>query len=320
MNALRSATRITVTLTFGALAACTLASPTYITAEEGLAGDGGTSKASVDPATGSASEGPTPPSGGECATNDYIKPDLSKLTACANGKGHCYARAKAPTEFAAIYVACPGSQSDVCVPDNVLTANGAKLKSCKSIIGEGGCVNIDVFPEIAKQGGSALTPDVCDPDQKCVPCTDPSTQKPSGFCVVTGVHEKECTAGGGAAGGDGAAGGSSGGGGATPQATCCAKNGKSNGVCLPDGPATSKAPQNTCPSGSKCAPAAFVSGNPVKCDSGILGAGLCLDKCFDTMLSIAGTLGFLSSDGCGNTEVCAPCSALKSQGPVPGCG
>jgi hypothetical protein len=64
-------------------------------------------------------------------------------------------------------------------------------------------------------------------------------------------------------------------------------------------------------------PAAFVEGKPVKCNS-LLGAGVCMDKCFDEMMSFASQLGILKRDVCGTTEACIPCTFLKDTG-APGC-
>ena len=36
------------------------------------------------------------------------------------------------------------------------------------------------------------------------------------------------------------------------------------------------------------------------------------------MMSLAGSIGILSSKGCGTTEVCVPCTLVSGKG-VPGC-
>jgi hypothetical protein len=303
-------TGLTIGLTMLGLvpvAACTLASPTHITVEQQEAPkDGGASKSSSGDSKSSS------PTSATCAADDFTKPDVASLKACGQGKGHCFAKDK--VALGDQFEPCEGS--DVCVPDEILSANGQKLKSCKSIIGEGGCVNTSLIPEVKKQGGDVLTQDVCDAGQKCIPCTDPThNNAPSGFCEPIGVHTNACTAGGDAPAG----------GGDKPAAAlpgCCTSKGKSNGVCLTETaiPEDQRgdAPQDSCADGNKCVPAAFVEGKPVKCDGGILGAGVCMDKCFNGMMSIAGDIGILDNEGCGNTEVCVPCRFLKDKG-VPGC-
>ena len=147
-------------------------------------------------------------------------------------------------------------------------------------------------------------------------CVDPRTSgTPTPFCQPIGVHDKECGAGA-ASGGDGGA--------TKPPAAapCCTTKGKSNGVCIAETAVPeaqrNQTKQDVCVAGSKCVPAAFVAGTPVKCSGGLLGAGVCMDKCFNDMMSLAGDIGLLSAAGCGSTEVCVPCSFVSGQG-VPGC-
>jgi hypothetical protein len=294
--------------------ACTLASPTYITAQESKAEpeDGGA--ATTDPGSSPSSDKAATAGSATCGADDYVKPDLSKLTACGDGKGHCFAKDK--ISLSDMLTACPNAD-EVCVPDEILEANGQPLKKCTSIIGEGGCVTASLIPEIEKQGGSALKQDACNAGQLCVPCTDPTNgNAPTPFCQPIGVHENACSAGG-------AAGGGNAGGGNTAAMPCCTTKGKSNGVCISESaiPEDQRedAPNDTCKEGDKCVPAAFVEGKPVKCDGGTLrGPGVCMDKCFNSMMGFAGSIGLLTTEGCGETEVCVPCKFLEDQG-VPGC-
>lgn len=299
---------ITFAATLG-VTACTLGSPTYVGVEsEPTDGDAGAEAASKPASSGSSSSGGA--TGGTCGTDDFVKPDLAKLTACGDGKGHCFDKKK--VSLADVLVPCADA-TQVCVPDEVLKAGGEKLKTCKSIIGAGACLTSALIPEIEKQGGSALGQDVCDAGQKCLPCTDPRNgNAPTGFCEAIGVHEKECSAGGAAAGDGGAK---------TTAPGCCTTNGKSNGMCLPETAIPEaqrdKTKADSCAAGNKCVPAAFVEGKPVKC-AALFEDGVCMDKCFDDMLKTAGSIGVLSSKGCGSTELCVPCSFLKGQG-APGC-
>ena len=287
------------------LFACTLASPTYITAETATDPDGGaatsTSNDTSKPASTSAGTA-------TCGTSDFVKPDVSTLTACGNGKGHCFDKTK--TDLASLFTACPDA-SQVCVPDEVLEADGGKLKSCTSVIGAGGCVNAGLIPSIAANGGGALKQDVCDAGQTCVPCTDPTHgNAPTPFCLATGVHQNACSTATSAADAG------------PPAAACCTTGGKSSGVCIADSaiPADqqSSTSQLECSSGNKCVPAAFVSNTPVHCKAGnVLGKGVCLDKCFSGTLDTVSSVGLLDRDVCGATEVCIPCAFAPSA--TPGC-
>jgi hypothetical protein len=294
-------------------AGCTLDSPTYITSQDSPITDGTDAGSS---ASSSSTASPSAAAGGAaatCSTTDFVKPDLASLTACGDGKGHCFAKDK--VSLASMLTACPNA-AEVCVPDEILQAGGQPLKTCSSIIGAGGCVTATLIPEIVKQAGGALKPDVCSATQLCVPCTDPTHgNAPTPFCQPIGVHQNACSAD--------AAGGADGGAAALPPTQpCCTTNGKSNGVCIAETAVPeaqrSQTKQDACTTGNKCVPAAFVAGKPVTCSGGLLGAGVCMDQCFNDMMKFAGGIGILSSAGCGTTEVCVPCGLVSGQG-VPGC-
>jgi hypothetical protein len=308
--------------------ACTVESPTYVS-QDPYAGDtdggssapgtssGNSSSSSGGGATSDGGGGSGSGSGTTCNGSDFTKADLSKLTACGDGHGHCYDKDKTPG--ADQLVACP-DPSQVCVYDAVLEAGGGKLKSCTSIINTpGGCFDKSFMPIIDAMGGAALKPDVCASNEVCIPCADPGSGKSSGFCDPQGVHQNAC-------GGSTATGGADGGTAPPPPPlpACCTTKGVSNGVCLAESaiPASqqSQAPQDSCATGNKCVPKALVQGMPVKCDGGLLGKGICMDQCFNEFLGIAGDIGILSTKGCGATEVCAPCSFISGNGiTVPGC-
>lgn len=290
------------------LSACTLASPTYVTTNPASEDDDEEKESKTKSDTNA---GTTPPGAGAC-TAPLAKVDVNKLTACEGGKGHCYPKAKVPA-IGAMLIPCANA-AEVCVPDEVLAAGGDKLKTCKSVLGAGACFTSALMPEIAKNGGSALTKDVCDADQQCMPCTDPrNNNAPTPFCQAIGVSEQECaaTAGGTQAPAPGA-----------PQQTCCTQEGVTSGVCIAETAVPEKqrgdTKQDTCPAANKCVPRMFVSGKPIKCNSGIMGTGVCMAKCFNDMMGFAGDIGLMSTAGCGRTEVCVPCMFGKDQG-MPGC-
>ncbi len=297
-----------------ALPGCMLDSPTYITTREVPqygAGDAGAQAPATPPSSSGARGGSD--SGAATCGSDFIKPDLATLKSCGDGKGHCFDKTKAP--MADQLSACPDA-AQVCVPDEMLTAAGGKLASCTSIVGPGGCVTAHLVPPLEQQGGGFLKQDVCAAGQLCAPCADPTNNNaPTPFCQPIGVHGSACGADAGPAAADA---------GPPPPAAkaCCTTNGHSAGMCLPETaiPASqqSQTKQDVCDAAQKCVPAAFVKNTPVKCDGGLSGAGVCMDKCFNDMMSLAGDLGLLSNAGCGTTEVCVPCAFVSGQG-VPGC-
>ena len=302
-------------LTAFGIAACTIASPTHITVQPTKTADGAEPKEST-----AATEPAGKASGGDavaCDADDYVTPDLGSLTACGDGRGHCYPRAKTP--MAEEMVACADGDS-VCVPDEILNAAGETLVPCavQALGGaDGACVTASLFPTIVAQGGDALKKDVCSEGQLCVPCTDPTHgNAPTPFCQPIGVHDSDCEGTPADVSGADAS--------APPPATeyCCTTNGLQNGICIDQDAIpvekVSKTIKDTCHRAKdRCVPRDQVEGNPVTCDSGIGGKGICMDKCFSKMMAAAGTIGALGQHGCKDTELCVPCLAAGSD--VPGC-
>jgi hypothetical protein len=288
-----------------AIQACTIASPVNVQPVEQNAAKKGDGDAGD---TATESDG-TQPQGGTCATNDFVKPDLSKLKACGNGKGHCFDKDKSP--MASAFTECDAKQA--CVPDEVLKAGGDKLATCQAIIGEGGgCINMELIPEMKKRGGSVLKQESCPAGLTCTPCIDDKNAR-SGLCEPIGVHEKACTGGG--AGGDSAA--------KAPDVPCCTMNGQSHGVCLSESaiPEEGKemAKQDACAAGSVCAPKALANMEPVMCRTGILGKAFCMATCFHDMLGMIGPFA-LDQDTCPDDELCIPCKLMEMTGAkIPGC-
>jgi hypothetical protein len=223
----------------------------------------------------------------------FAKPDMSTLTACGDGKGHCYGSAK--TSLTGLPDCAGGSEA--CIPDKVLEANGATLKSCKFFIGDkpGVCMSTILKDVAAHQ--DELKQDACDADERCVPCINPLDGTETHACDATGVYEDDCK-----------------GGAAAQQDSCC----HGQGVCIsPDAvPADSRGDMSPdiCSGGQMCAPAALVDGTPEHCTA--LGlSGVCIDICFARML---GPSAPVLRGGCSPTAVCLPCVVGKSKN-VPGC-
>lgn len=305
-------TGIVTVLTAMGSQACTLGSDTIITTEQD---DTEPSKkdAGANADAQSLNSGASPGAGAAtCSGGTYATPDVSKLTACGGGKGHCYAKEKTP--YAEMLGACPNA-NEVCVPDEVLAAGGNRLKQCKSIIGDGGCITLSLIPamEADPRAKSMLKQDVCDAGQVCAPCINPEDNgAPTPFCQPIGVYG-ECKGSGAPAADAGPT--------APPKPleACCTSGGKSNGVCISEQAIPEaqrdEAPDDSCSTGNKCVPKAIFEGKPVVCNAGmILGKGVCLDECFNSMMGLASDIGLLWQDRCASTEVCVPCSFMKGKG------
>ena len=223
----------------------------------------------------------------------FLLPDTSTLEACGDGKGHCYDGSK--TAMAGL-PACKGEE--VCIPDAILTSNGAKLKTCAFFIDQkpGVCLSVMV-PDVGAHADQ-LQKDVCKDDERCVPCIDPTNGKDTHICDPQGVHEKACVGGANDP---------------TPK-SCC----HGAGTCLnEDGVPSDSRDQmhrDTCGNKQLCAPASMVDGKSTSCSA--LGlSGVCIDTCFAAMLRPSTPV--MRGD-CGPTEVCLPCVIGAAEG-APGC-
>jgi hypothetical protein len=142
-----------------------------------------------------------------------------------------------------------------------------------------------------------LQQDACEPDERCVPCVDPTNGQNTRVCEEVGVYERAC------------AGGSE----SAPRQCCHGAGECLNPEAIP-GDSQGDMERDMCPSGKLCAPASLVNGQPVKCSAFGL-SGVCLDICFAKMLG--GAHMALGGD-CQATEVCLPCVIGASNG-MPGC-
>lgn len=221
----------------------------------------------------------------------FVKVDLSALPKCGGpdrGSGHCYDGTKVPVVAGQL---SPCDDGSVCVPDNLLTAGGAKLKSCTfSFNGQpGACIStllkdVDAHKDFFKEDG-------CAENERCIPCIDPRDGKDTGLCAETGPHESACT----------------GGTGETPT-LCCHWRGE----CIEESavPADLKSTmiKDTCPGSKVCAPISQIEAKPDRCE--VLGApGVCMDMCF--LGSLKGTL---RQSTCAGTERCMPCALADTFG------
>jgi hypothetical protein len=307
-------------LSFAAFAlasqACTLASPTEVkmVPKDDTAG---TSAAATD-AKSSADPSGASDAAMTCSAK-FTKPDLSTLTACGNGKGHCAVKANMTTPMQKFFGPDTCKDGQVCVDDEFIKAGGSELKKCtSSLAGAGRCVVYDLnAPMVADGRGAVLktAKSECDAGLTCVPCVDPTNNNAdTGICHPAGLTDGACSA----AGSDTTSAAP-----AAPAAECCGGKGQ----CMlksgmPNG-AGDKMEQDTCADANVCAPKALVAGQASKCTT-MLMSGICLGGCFNSMLEKVGEVGLLRQGDCADAESCVPCSVIKKfiagdGTPVPGC-
>jgi hypothetical protein len=232
----------------------------------------------------------------------FTKPDLGSLKPCGGkgrGDGHCYDASKVPAPKSE-FEACEGNE--ICVPDTLLKAAGAKAKSCTFFYNgkPGACLSL-VYKRV-NENKDALKQDTCAENERCLPCIDPTNGMDTALCGEMGVHEAACVGGPG-----------------DKPTPCCHKM----GTCiLPDAvPEEARAGMvpETCKGGKLCAPNSQLDSKPVMCE--FLGAkGICLDVCFAEQMK---GMTSLTRGGCGPTELCMPCALANAMGGsqhLVGCG
>jgi hypothetical protein len=222
----------------------------------------------------------------------------STLPACgaANSGAHCMPEKNVPTALAPQLSTC--GTNGRCVPDKLIESGGRFVpKTCASVLGaEGRCQNMAV-PSVAAQ--ATLPVDVCDANERCVPCFSPLDGTPTGACTTS------CDPG--------------------PKQpaklfpSCCGGEGK----CVPTSlvPQEQRASLYACAQDSLCVPTehlnpAFV---PQKCSGEVFFDdydGVCLsDRCLDL-----GSTAWLLDDGnCPNGKTCVPCHQNGRPTGAPGC-
>ncbi len=263
--------------------------------------------------------GESAPQAQACVDVTLSPTDPGTLPKCACAKGgaaRCVPKARVPSNVSAALDTCTDGGGGFCVPDKLVASGGAAPKTCNSAFGEGRCMSLCV-PQVA-QNASLLTRgenDVCDQDERCVPCLNPlKNNEPTGVCDI-GKPAPKCDT-------PSTSSPDSGGGG-TSQPLACPYTGPpvvdpakvpacpgASGVhCVPGNmvPPAAQAMLATC-SGGFCAPDRSIAagGNYVpKTCSAIAGAeGRCLNA---SLPPIAAQKSLLQKDVCDEGELCAPC-------------
>lgn len=304
------------------------------------------------PALGVAGPRDTPPSGGkprdgggldgssgasgtsgspapDVCSRKYTSVPAAGLTACGEGKGHCYDKDKTP-----VLGQLPEcNETQWCVPDGVLAAGGQPLKSCNSGYGDGAGACVSTLLKEIADSANQLGPDVCTPGELCAPCVYQGRQNPA--CTGVGVYDRACVGELPDANSDAEPPNEPLDAGPIELASCCVwPFGQQGGIdypagkCVPQGaltPAQQQAnfPQNTCNASFVCAPNELVAGQNLRVcywDEGWFGDdgnGVCIDRCFIGADKYE-DLDYIYTGGCQTTEFCVPCRELPAG--TPGCG
>lgn len=222
--------------------------------------------------------------------------------ACA--AAHCLPAALVPDEQQGLLAVCPdknGGQG-YCVPDKAIASGGNFIpKTCTSLAkAEGRCLS-QCLPMVSDEA-AILPRDVCDKDEYCVPCTDPTTGKDTGACTQScdpGPTKKPvvltCPYDGPPV--------------IDPKKFPACKPACGGAHCIPDAfvPDAQKDLLASCP-GGYCLPDDLTAGAgfavPDTCKSTAGAEGRCVSTCLP---QIAAQKDMLPQSTCAANERCAPC-------------
>lgn len=238
--------------------------------------------------------------GGECSEADpvpkgsagdqcpYVGPplvDVSTFTACGGGM-RCVPANLVPGDAAARLDTCAGG---LCAPEKSIAAGGNYVPTtCRSVSNaEGRCLNV-ALRDVAAQAAT-LPQDVCDANEKCVPCFNPQDGQETGACRTVGCDApKE---------------------GVKTFTSCCGGRAKCVPSTLVPASGRKSLSKENCASGELCAPNEQVENKPpVACvgSSALTGQyqGFCVSTCierdfFEEMGTDQGT--------CPGGFFCGPC-------------
>jgi hypothetical protein len=240
-----------------------------------------------------------------------------KCACAAGGAARCIPKDKVPSNVSGVLDTCSEGGPGVCVPDKLVSSGGAAPKTCKSAFGEGRCMSMCV-PDVAKNATllNRGEGDVCDQDERCVPCLNPlKDNEPTGVCEIGKPPPPACSGGS-----NGSSGGQSSPTGTTPQLSCpysgppvvdvstfpsCGDGAR----CVPASlvPATAAALLSTCPTGL-CAPEKQIAAGgqylPKTCKALAGAEGRCTNA---VIPAVQAQKAMLTRDVCDANELCAPC-------------
>jgi hypothetical protein len=231
---------------------------------------------------------------------------LPKCACAAGGAARCAPKDRVPSNVASQLDSC---DTGVCVPDKLVKSGGAAPTTCKSAFGEGRCMSLCV-PDVSKNASllNRGEGDVCDEDERCVPCLNPlQNNAPTGVCEIG--KQVDCSSSQPSSQGQ-----------PTQQLQCPYAGpplvdvttfpGCGDGMrCVPSNlvPAGSASQLETCASGL-CAPEKSVAAGgqylPKSCSSVAGAEGRCLNA---GLPAVKAQKAMLSKDTCDANELCAPC-------------
>ncbi|NUP10501.1 MAG: hypothetical protein HOW73_31005 [Polyangiaceae bacterium] len=163
------------------------------TNEGGSGAEGGAGGGTTDGGGGGGTEGCDDPDTCEydLETTCMGEPanDPTNLPACpaelcpGGGLGRCIPTTLVPKDSVALLADC--SETQKCVPDSAIMRDGLfTAPTCEFGPGyEGRCLSTCI-PDVASQI-DLLPQDICAPDERCAPCTDPFTGEDTGACTLS---------------------------------------------------------------------------------------------------------------------------------------
>ena len=254
--------------------------------------------------------------GGTCAGplgEPIPSSELGTMTACCQADmGHAHCLANVPSEIQGFMAACPSG--GYCVPDSFLETGAAvPPKQCTAFGGPGVCLS-KCIPQVSSNA-QLLKADVCtDPDELCVPCTNPLDGTNTHACDIAALAK--CEDGSGSGSGSGSADDKCS---QCPRDPSCAPvldpstlpSCAADAHCLDKSlvPAAEASKLGPCTDATKlCVPDKFIEagGNyvPSTCTSVAGAEGRCLSQALPDVKKQA---SLLPQDSCATTEKCAPC-------------
>lgn len=244
-----------------------------------------------------------------CSTKKLAAADPETLPECAckkGGKARCVPKSLLSSRMAAKLGEC--EDDGVCVPDKLVESGGKAPTSCKSKFGEGRCMSLCVPDVAAKKSLLDRGEDeVCDSDERCVPCINPLDKKSTGVCDI-GKPSKACKTKEFVDPPD-------------PEEDACPYKGepidvsgfaecKTGGRCVDESmvPADKRANLDACGSGKLCAPEKSVMAAGKYLPPTCVGPGGSEGRCLSRVIkSVEEKADSLQQGTCDDGELCAPC-------------
>jgi hypothetical protein len=235
---------------------------------------------------------------------------------CADSPSHCAPTSALPASIDSAFNTC-ANNGGLCVPDTIIQAGSEYVPTpCHTHVVvfdlDGVCLSKCITLVSGNSQVSLLKQETCGQGELCVPCNDPTTNKPTGACSLTTL----------VCGGDAGTSGDDGGGVTCPYTgppiidptkfpDCTPACGGAH--CVPANivPAADQAQLAACTSNGQpgfCAPDDFIASDgksvPKTCTSVAQSEGRCLSTCLP---AIAAQADLLPQDVCAAGEKCAPC-------------